>query len=123
MINIRYSAVIVAVVLVSFEFKHKASLLAYNLGWSPLYIFFCAYVICCIASISGKYVENLAKVKLLRLFLSYLHALDGFFVLVIGFSLYFRNNWCLILGISLMAKFSFLYLFNRMITADTAHGK
>ena len=79
-----------------------------------------AYVACCVTSVLGKSLidESITKSKSLKTILSTLHAYDSIAILILGASLYFNNFWGILLSVLVISNFSFLYLFNRMITAD-----
>ena len=54
---------------------------------------------------------NISKHKILRDFLTVLYGLDGIAALLLGYSIYIKNNWLILISILISTKIFLLHFF------------
>jgi len=64
---------------------------------------------------------NISKHKILRDFLTVLYGLDGIAALLLGYSIYIKNNWLILISILISTKIFLLHFLSRMVTGLHAY--
>jgi len=92
-----------------------------NLIFLPCFQFILSYILCILTIWLGIKKWNLCKNKLIRDFLTILYGLDGIAALILGYSIYIKNNYLIFLTILISTKVFLLHFLSRMVTGLHAY--
>ena len=87
----------------------------------PCFQFIISYILCILTIWLGIKKWNIAKYKILRDLLTILYGLDGMAALLLGYSIYIKNNWLLFISILISTKLFLLHFLSRMVTGLHAY--
>jgi len=114
----------ILLLLVEFMLQSRDSASIYQVFTNNMHtqVLMLAYVACCVTSVLGKSLidDSVTKSQSVKSLLQTLHAFDSVVIIILGASVYSNNFFGTLLSVMIISNFSFLYLFNRMITADKA---
>ena len=81
----------------------------------PLLMIIPAYLLCLLANYYKDSLPKIIHSEAFKFLFGILHLLDGLGAFIIGISIYYRNEMLLLIGILMVSKCLFIFLFNRMI--------
>jgi len=87
----------------------------------PCFQFIISYILCMLTIWLGIKKWNISKHKILRDFLTVLYGLDGIAALLLGYSIYIKNNWLILISILISTKIFLLHFLSRMVTGLHAY--
>jgi hypothetical protein len=87
----------------------------------PCFQFIISYILCMLTIWLGIKKWNISKHKILRDFLTILYGLDGIAALLLGYSIYIKNNWLTLISILISTKIFLLHFLSRMVTGLHAY--
>lgn len=87
----------------------------------PCFQFIISYILCMLTIWLGIKKWNISKHKILRDFLTVLYGLDGIAALLLGYSIYIKNNWLTLISILVSTKIFLLHFLSRMVTGLHAY--
>lgn len=86
----------------------------------PSFWYSIAFVLCILAIFLNIKKYEFTKKPLFRNTLSFMHGMDSINALILGYAMYYENNFILSIGTFIMSKLFLLHLLSRMVTGEAS---